>query len=341
MKNKKHTIKTLAKLINVSSATISRALSPETAKQLKPETYQKVMDIIEKTGFVPNESARNLREKKYNTIGLITPYFEKMFQADFYSQVLTGIFEEIENSKFDFRFIPAREKLNNYEFNHLIQKNQLAGIIIHSWNIILESFKIIQNIKIPLIVLNEEIKNSKINTVFCDNFEGGYQATKYLITMGHKKIAIIQGNPHLYDNKERFRGFMKAMNEHRLNIPDNYIYYGDYIETKAYECGKKLLLLKNRPTAVFCFNDEMALGFYQAINEFGLQCPNDISCIGYDNSRLSKYITPPLTTISQPMQEISKAATNLLIKNINNSKTKEQIYFPTSLIIRNSVLKYS
>jgi len=338
--NNKPTIRELAKKLKVSTATISRALSPKTAHLLKPATLEKVMKLVEETGFAPNQAARNLREGKRNTLGLMVPFFEGMFEADYYPQLLAGIFKAIQNSEYDFRFIPVQKELAAFEFQTIVERNQLGGLLIHDPNFILSNMKVLENVTLPVIVLNQKappIEN--VTAVYADNFNGGYQAGLYLVRLGHKKIALVEGNPNAFDNRERKKGFLKALKENQIPLKKQDQHTGDYIESGGYECGKKMFMPTDRASAVFCLNDEMALGVYRALDDFKLSCPRDISIVGYDDQRICSYLNPPLTSVRQPTRELGfEAATALINRSLEQSVSKD-IKLPITLTIRESCME--
>ena len=331
-------IRTLAKKAGVSSATISRALSPKTAKLLKPKTYEKVMKVIHETGFAPNQAARNLREGKRNTIGLMVAYYDQMFEADYYPKLLSGVIEALKDSVFDFRLIPITEgTLDEKTLKATLDKNQVAGAILHRWSFYISSIHILENSKLPLILINDRSPSEVLPCVYCHNFQGGYQVGQYLAKLGHKKLALIEGVPNAQDNRDRVEGFLKALSEYKLEILERNHGVGHFLEPESYEITKRFMLQKDPPTAIFCLSDEMSLGVYRALKELNIRCPNDVSVVGYDDDRLERYITPTLTTVAQPVKKMAEMAAQYLLNQIEEGKLqKNTLALPVELKIRGS-----
>ena len=334
------TIRDIAKETRVSVATISRALSSDKYHLVKPQTAQRVAEVVKKYHFVPNISARNLASLKTNTVGLAIPFYPGVFQNEYFSLLLSGIFRGMENSDYNFKLLAIKKRLDEKELDIFIRSNYLAGLLISNFSLIGPSEVAIARLQIPLILVNEKPNHPQLNYVTGTNLKGGYEATRYLISLGHQKVAIFRGNPESGDDQTRFEGFKKAMRESKIPLKKEWVLVGDFIESGGYRCGMQLLLMRERPTAVFCANDSMAIGLYRALKELNLECPKDISCVGYDNSQLSAYLDPPHSTVAQPVEEMGYRATKWMLEQLSGEMdTPLREKLETSLIVRKSVRK--
>lgn len=191
---------------------------------------------------------------------------------------------------------------------------------------------------IPLVVLNSEIEDPSVVNILSDDYRGAYNAATYLIQQGHKNIAIIEGKKGFRSTQERKDGFLDALIEHNIILNKDYLVPGKYDLESGYMAMENLLNLPQIPTAVFCSNDDMAVGAMKAIVKRGLRIPEDISMIGFDNSLFSAYLSPALTTVKRPIEEISReGAKNLLDMIKGNNVEKKTKYMNTELLIRESV----
>jgi LacI family transcriptional regulator len=177
-----------------------------------------------------------------------------------------------------------------------------------------------------------------VSNIICNDKEGAYKATKYLIDKGHEKIALISGKKGFRSSKERKEGYIKALLENNILLNENLIKEGHYDTESGYEAMNSLLKEELIPTAVFCCNDDMALGAYKAIFENKKRVGADISVFGFDDNIFSEYANPPLTTVKRPIEKVSIEGAKVLLDIIREKRIKENtIYIDTEVIIRGSV----
>ncbi len=192
---------------------------------------------------------------------------------------------------------------------------------------------------IPMVVMDwGEAKADFTDAVIDNAFEGGYMAGRYLIERGHREIGVIPGPLERNTGAGRLAGFMKAMEEAMIKVPESWIVQGDFEPESGYRAMQQILSQSHRPTAVFCGGDIMAMGALCAADEMGLRVPQDVSLIGYDNVRNARYFTPALTTIHQPKDSLGETAFNMLLDRIVNKREEPQsIEVHPRLIERRSV----
>lgn len=230
------------------------------------------------------------------------------------------------------------EKIQNH-LDMLIKK-RVDGVLVMCSEYTQDSLELFNATKIPMVVMDWG-KTGENNDVIIDNgFEGGYLAGRYLIEKGHRKIGIISGILTKNTAKERFDGFVKALSEADVSIPEQWIFEGDFEPEGGFEQMNNLLRLDDLPTAVFCASDTIALGAISALSEKGLSVPKDMSIIGYDNIHSSRFYSPPLTTIHQSKSRLGVKALDLLLDRIQLDKSQYQpqvLEFHPELVIRRSV----
>ncbi|MDN4071833.1 LacI family DNA-binding transcriptional regulator [Fictibacillus terranigra] len=329
------TIKDIAKLANVSHTTVSRALN--NSPLIKEPTKRKILEIASQLNYTPNYNAKNLVMQKSHTIGLFFTSISNGTSPSFLADTIKGVnsvisqdfnlfvrgiddyddFTSINNMRFDGIILMSQSEIDNTFIYHVLQKN------------------------IPLVVLNREIQGRDIINLLSDDQEGSRQAVEYLITNGHKDIAIIEGKKAFKSSQERKEGYMAALMQYKLPIQKEYMVKGHYDMQSGYRAMEELMELKQPPTAVFCSNDDMAIGAMNAVFAKGLKVPEDISIIGFDDIGFAQYTTPRLTTVKRPVEKISiKGAKRLLAAIGGSSAESEVLYEKTSLILRDSVKSY-
>jgi LacI family transcriptional regulator len=263
--------------------------------------------------------------------------------SSFFHETVNGVNSVIKES-----YNLVVRGIDDYKTFTFINKRSFDGIILMSQSDSDNSFiYYLMEKKIPLVVLNRDINESCLVNILSSDKKGAYEAVMYLIENGHKNIAIIEGKEGFNSTIERKNGFLDALTESKLPIKNEYMVKGDFTIESGYNAMKKLLKLSIIPTAVFCSNDEMAVGAMKATFEAGLDVPRDISIMGFDGNRLGAYLRPTLTTVRRPIIEVSrKGAEKLLniignnsINAINDKTCGEKIYINTELVERDSVAK--
>ena len=328
------TIKDIARIANVSHTTVSRALND--SPFIKAETKAKIMEIAKELNYVPNYNAKSLvLDRSYN-IGLIFTTISEVTSSRFFYETVNGV-----NSIIKENYNLVVRGIDDYNKFTFINKRSFDGIILMSQSNSDDSFICyLMEKNIPLVVLNRDIDESSIINILSSDKKGAYEAITYLIKNGHKDIAIIEGKEGFNSTIERKSGFLNALIENKLQINSEYMVEGNYTIESGYIAMKKLLTLNRIPTAVFCSNDEMAVGAMKATIEAGLNVPKDISIMGFDDNQMGKFLTPALSTVRRPIVEVSKKGAEKLLHIIENNHVEgEKIYINTELVERESVAK--
>ena len=328
------TIKDIAKIANVSHTTVSRALND--SPFINVVTKLKIKEIAKELKYVPNYSARSLVLNKSYNIGLIFTTISEVTSSSFFYETVSGV-----NSVIKENYNLVVRGIDDYKDFTFVNSKRFDGIILMSQSSSDNPFiYYLMDKKIPIVVLNRDIDESSVVNILSADKKGAYEAVTFLIQNGHKNIAIIEGAEGFTSTTERKNGYLKAIIENKLQISGQYMVEGNYTIASGYSAMKKLLSLSIRPTAVFCSNDDMAVGAMKATLEAGLNVPTDISFMGFDGGQLGDYLTPALTTIRRPMKEVSIRGAESLLNIIESNIIKgEKIYINTELVERKSVAK--
>ncbi|MGQ4665372.1 LacI family DNA-binding transcriptional regulator [Metabacillus halosaccharovorans] len=324
----------VAKLANVSPATVSRVLSnPDLVSK---ETREKVMEVINKVNYKPHIVARQFRTKETKIILVVVPDITSAF----FSKVLRGIEHvAVQNGYQVILGDTENDTEREQEYINLLLQKQADGMVLLTARQDKTQLEEIAE-HFPMVLACEYMDGLNVPTVSIDNISSARKATEHLIQQGHTKIAHITGPINVILSRDRLRGFQQAMMSHDFEIDSAYIQEGDFTFESGYHQMLKLLALETPPSAVFVFNDEMAMGVIKAVKDSHLSIPEDVAVVGFDNIKMSSVIEPNLTTINQPKYEIGKKAMELLLKLINGeSLQKKKFVMKDELIVRESSVK--
>ena len=340
------TIRDVAKLAGVSTATVSHVINE--SRYVSDELKKRVYEAMDELDYQLNLLASGLRGGETKTIGLIIP--------DISNQFFSEISRRIEDNglKYGYSLIICNtddDDKKEKRYIDILLSKQVDGLIFISAGD--ETDSLIKPISkgIPIVVADRFIEKPNINTVTVDNFNGGYQATKYLLDLGHKRIGLISGPETVLSSYDRCEGYKKGLLDAHLPVDSSIIAHGDFRYQSGVKAMEKLLKADApRPTAVFSCNDMMALGAIRAANDHGLKIPEDISIVGFDDIPLAKSSSPPLTTVAQPTNEMAIHIIELLVDMIEYSGGRrslhkeeynyKKIVLNTMLIERESCMKY-
>ncbi|HBR28110.1 MAG TPA: LacI family transcriptional regulator [Firmicutes bacterium] len=342
------TIKEIAKLANVSTATVSYALNDPS--KISEETRAKVMRVVEQVNYRPNSIAKSLKVKRTNAIGVITEDIT-VFNTP---EIINGIGECAEEH--NYHIILENIRLYKRIGNNYQDTSKFTGVIKDTTSVLMSKqvegiiyvgahcrdvTGLIDKTPIPVVYTYCYTQNEGDYTVNYDDFLAAYEATKYLIGMNHRKIALITGLMGSGQCQERIKGYQKALYESQVLFNPEYLKVGNWEREAGYEAGKELLTSVNRPTAIFALNDVMAGGVFDAAVELGLKIPEDLSLIGFDNRECSYSYSPKLTTMALPLDNIGNMATEILINSLSKQKQKsfpQHSKLKCALVERESVM---
>ncbi|WP_336989665.1 LacI family DNA-binding transcriptional regulator [Bacillus infantis] len=329
------TIKDIARIANVSHTTVSRALN--NSPMIKEPTKRKILEIAAQLNYSPNVNAKSLVMQKSHTIGLFLTSFITGTSASFLADTIKGVNGAISQ---DYNlFIRG---IDDYQDFTSINRQRFDGIILMSQSVRDNPFiyHVLQK-EIPLIVLNRDIEEESVYNICSNDAEGSKQAVEYLIENGHRDIAIIEGTSSFKSSQMRKDGYLQALIDQGISVKSSYAVKGNYDMESGFLAMEQLLSLKDPPTAVFCSNDDMAIGAMNCAFEKGLKVPDDLSVIGFDDIGYSQYTTPPLSTVKRPVEQISLLGAKKMLSLVQGGLEAEKIFVNTELIIRSSVKRIS
>lgn len=312
-------IKDVAERAGVSTTTVSHVINK--TRFVSEELIQRVNIAMEELDFQPNSLARGLRSGKTKTIGLVIPDISNQFFAE--------ISRKIEDKGFEngYSVILCNTDDDNSKekrYIDLLLAKKVDGIVFISCGGRSESLKKISSNNVPIVVTDRDINEVNSDIVLVDNNLGGYDATMHLINLGHKRIGCITGPSPTTPSAQRLLGYEKAMRETGLPIDTSLILMGDFRCQSGEFAMRELLNKPQPPSAVFIFNDMMALGAFRAVYNKGLKVPDDISIIGFDDIPLAQAMCPTLTTMAQPIPEMASLIVKLLVEKINGLRSTNQ-----------------
>ena len=331
-------IKDVARLAGVSIATVSRCINdPE---QVKETTRLRVQDAILKTGYSPNALAQSFRKGKTHIIMVVLPSVGDPFFTD----VMRGI-RSVASIK-GYSLLINETQFNTMtedEIGAMVVSRLADGIVLLAsmspFGTRVLSAK--SQLALPIVIGCEKISTELADfpSVHIDNVSAAREATEYLLSLGHSKIAFVGGQLDSLLTRDRENGYRSAMEDAGISIEDDWVAEGKLTIGGALEATQKLLELPVRPTAIFCANDEMAMGCMHAIKSRGLKVPADVSVIGFDDTRYAEILDPPLTTIWQPAEEIGERVMLRLLQEIEQGKSRisEPEIVSHKLVVRESV----
>lgn len=336
------TIKDVAKAADVSVSTVSLVIN--NSNLVKLETRYKVLQAIKELNYKPNESARSLVTKTKKVIGVAWPttnsstnWFSFEGHTDTYlSELLPSIEKEINKSDYSMMLEHFRINDSNSFLPSIMDKTKVDGMLVTGGIVNNDILQKIQEANIPTVLVGSRHPN--LDYVDTDPELGIYKSAKFLIEKGHKDIVFINGPETSQSYERKLKGFYKAMEECGLPINDKWVTQAEYSGAAAYKAMSNLWDMKIRPTAIIGGFDCITIGALRFLYEKGLNCPNDISAIGFEDSILAEYSYPPLTTVRIHKEQIGVEACKILLNRINkpNAKTVKLIIEP-DLIVRGSV----
>jgi LacI family transcriptional regulator len=329
----KLTIKDIARMSNVSCTTVSRVLNNK--PDVNPETREIILNIIKENEYYPSVLAKGIITKRNYTLGLVIPYdISSIFINPFHSEVIRGVMSQADARGYH---LLINSYMRNSDIVSIYHEKRVEGLIVLSPNANdIELFDKLERLKIPYVATAKTPNSKHSNYVDVDNVIGADTAVSYLIALGHKKISMITGPKYLVSHNDRIEGYKQALEKHGLSFDNSYLKFGDNSIESGYSCTAQLLNSNDPPTAIFVAGDIMAIGAIQAIRNRGMNVPEDISILGFDDITFAEYLDPPLTTIRQPANQKGAEAFKMLVDFLENGTPIRKQILPVELIVRSS-----
>lgn len=330
----KITIKEIAKLANVSTATVSKVVNHKD-DNISEATRQRVLDVIDEHNYVPNRIASSMITKKTNTIGLIIPDITNPF----FPEVARGV-EDFAN-KAGYQVVLCNsdnDPRKEVAYIAMLQEQMVDGIIFTSSSLRKKVSKEFIRMQIPVITVDREIEGLQTRgKITVDNITGAYKGVCYMLERGYKKILHLSGPLTSKPSMDRLEGYKKALVEHSHEFDSSLFYEGNYTSEWGYLGVKTAIHDHVAFDGIFCGNDMIAIGAIKGLKECGLRVPEDIGILGFDNIYIASVVTPNLTTVSQPNYLMGYKAAEMLIHMIKYPMTPVSgVELKTELIVRES-----
>jgi LacI family transcriptional regulator, galactose operon repressor len=327
------TMRQIAERAGVSLGTVSHVIN-NTAK-VREKMRQRVLEAIQGLGYQPSQLARGLRRNQTNMLVMIIPDVTNPF----FPAVVRGV-EDVAY-KSSFRLVlcntdnDARKEISY--LNEMRSYRPAGWLLIPAVDSQIAAHFRSAETGPPVVCLDRQPLGWNGDLVLVANEVGSHSATRHLLRMGHRQLAVITGPLHLGNALERLQGFKRALADAKVPLEPDYIQEAGFEPNSGYQAAKRLLRMLPRPTAIFACNDLMALGVLRAARELGLHCPEELSIVGFDNLDFAEFTAPALTTVNQPGYQLGTTAARLLLERIAGPPQPfKKIVLPTELKIRNS-----
>jgi LacI family transcriptional regulator len=319
------TLKDVAKHAGVSVTSASYALNG--TGTISAETRLRILETAERLNYHPNAFARNLKKQKTGIIGV----FITRFSGVFYEDILEGIHDAVLQTDYELIVCPESRVVRR-----LLSQRQVDGAIVFDSKIESKLLQKLASKRFPIVVLDRNLKGDFLFPLLVDNQKGVVEAFYHLYNQGARRLIFISGALDSFDNMERSKAFLLEAFKNHVPVQS---YFGNFTETSGYEVAKQLIKNCNFPDAVFCANDQMAIGFIKAMKEHHLRAPQDIAIVGFDNIRVSEYMQPTLSTIGASRFLWGSRAASQLIDFLENEHPFQSDRIPTQFIARESSSK--
>jgi LacI family transcriptional regulator len=326
------TILDVAREAGVSSGTVSRVLNED--KHVREATRERVQHAIDRLGFVANRHARILAGGKSGTVGVLVPDLG----TEYIGEIMRGADAELALGGYGIiLYTTHRVAKKEAEYVATCLQGMADGLLLVLPRNPSDFVGTLVRRKFPFVFIDHQGIGKESASVSAANWQGAYEATEYLIRLGHRRIGFITGWPDLKAAQDRLKGFQSALRTNHIAEDAELIIEGTFAQPDGYQGGVKFLSMKNPPTAVFASNDMMAMGVIDAARERGLGVPEDISVVGFDDIYLSAQVRPAITTVRQPLETMGRVAAQMLLDILRDpGRKKENIELPTELVIRDS-----
>ena len=336
----------IAKRLDISPSTVSRALRAETAHLVREDLRKSIRDLAEKLHFSPNPGARMMRKGVNASLTVVVPFDENIFFSEFYARFLAGTLHAAAARHWDVHISTLR-RTRGADFRETLQAISLAtsGLIYLAEPLSEEDVQKLRGYRRPLVLTKSALPVGLSDTqldvpvVGVDNLEGARSAASLLLQLGHRRIGLLLGPSTSRDAHERKRGYLEVLERAGARPRPEWIFEGPFRAETGRSGIAAITRTRERPTAVCCASDEIAFGAIDAARAAGLKCPADISIIGFDDGPWATASSPTLTTIRQPLADLSERAVSLIVEAATNPGSAVRIEtsnMAASIVIRES-----
>lgn len=330
------TLEEIAKRAKVSRSTVSRVINDD--PKVSAATRKRVLAIVKRLNYHPNMAARSLAAGRTRILGLVIPMgVSTLFSDPYFPILIQGVTSACNTHDHSVMLWLAEPEYERRMIGQIMHSGLIDGVILASMLVDDSLMNSLIESDMPFVLVGRHPTDSRVSYVDVDNIGSAKEIVTYLFQLGYRRIATITGPSNMIAGADRLQGYKSALRDARIKVDNNLIVAGDFSENSGYLGMQKLLPLK--PDAVFAASDTMARGALRAIRAAGLQVPNDIAVVGYDDMPFAENSDPPLTTVRQPIQRAGFAAAETLIDLIQDRASQpKRILLPTELVQRASVI---
>lgn len=331
------TIRDVAKRLNLSITTVSRAL--DGYDDVSQETRQRVIRTAREMGYLPSRAARQLRRKRADVIGFVMPTDRPRFADPFFSEFISGLGDQAASQDYDLMvsLAPPGQEAEKKAYQNWVQSRRVDGIILSRMRLDDWRVRYLSEQGFPFVAFGRTRPPINFPHIGVDGEVGMSCLIEHLVERGHRRIAFVTAPVELTLQADRFAGYKKGLAQAGINYEDNLVVGGNLTREGGYKAAKVLLSLPEPPTAIIGANDLTALGVIRLANELGLVVGRELAIAGFDGTEAAEHASPPLTTLEQPVYEIARRLVNLLIKVIDGEQLVESaLVLQPELIVRAS-----
>jgi LacI family transcriptional regulator len=332
MPNEKVTIVEVAEQAGVSFGTVSRVINNDI--HVKKETRERVLQTMQRLGFVANRQARSLAGGRSNSVGVLVPDLG----TGYIGEIIRGIDAELSLTGLDLiLYTTHRTASKEASYVANLATGMVDGLLLVLPRSPTDFIGNLTQRNFPFVLIDHQGTGCDCPAVGATNWQGGFNATEYLIKLGHRRIGFITGSMDLGCAVDRLAGYRSALRTYHIPETPELVYEGTFFQPDGYAGASAFLDLPAPPTAIFASNDVMAMGCMDAVRNRGLRVPDDVSIVGFDDIPQASLVRPALTTINQPLEKMGRVATQILLDLLKHpEKEAERIELPTELILRDS-----
>jgi LacI family transcriptional regulator len=327
------TIRDVAKRAGVAPITVSRAIN--NSGYVSEKTRVRVEAAIANLEYVPNVLARSLRSKRTNTLALILTDISNPF----WTTVARGGEDAASDAGFNVILCNTDESdVEQDKYLRVLLQKQVDGVLLVPARSAMEPIQFVQSQDTPVVVLDRRIPDAQVDVVRCDSEGGAYQLTRLLLSLGHRRIAMLSGPRRVSTAEDRVAGYRRALTEAGLDVDTALVYYGEFSLESGYDMTQRMLSRTPRPSGLFAGNNFIAIGALRALRDSGLRVPEDLALVGFDDLPTDLVVDPFLTVAAQPAYEMGRQATELLLARLSEEApvAYQEIVLPTEIVVRES-----
>ena len=324
----------VARKARVSIMTVSRVINGRA--NVSRDTRERVLKAIRELSYFPNAAARALSRNRANVIEVTVPRRDYFSSSEYFSELIFSVEAVVRQHDYNVIFNPY-DPAGPVDYGVLFRQRKVDGLLIVARSMSQQQVQSLFSEQIAFVLVNSRRDDKGLSYVDVDNQKGAVMAVEYLWSLGHTKIAAMTGGTEAINSIHRLQGYRQALRRKGLPVREEWIIEGNWSEESGYEAFKKLADLADRPSAVFCANDLMAIGALRAAADSAVAVPQDMSIMGFDDIRLASFTNPRLTTIRQPIGQTGQAAATILLDLLSGRGAEPQkIILEPTLVVRSS-----